>query len=648
MELQLSIYHGINPYPLKIHSQAKVFQAIKLMNQTQASYILINEGKKLRGIFTERDVVKLQANKIDIEKVNISEVMTSQLITLEETEVKDIIAVIAVFRKFGIRHLPIINNQEELIGIINYETIRNILKPADLLKFRQVKDSMITNVISSTLTTSVLELTELMANHRISCIVIVGNTDGKLSNPIGIVTERDIVKLTALQVNFNHIQAQDIMSAPVLKIYYQDTLWSAYEKMRINRIRRLIATDELGQMVGLITQSSMLNLLNPLEMCIALEALQQVVDNRTNELMLANEKLQHQIARERIMSTIAHRIRQSLNLDTILKTTVEELRQFLQADRVIVYKFNHDWTGQVIIESVSKEYPSFQDKNIVNYSLEKDYIEEYKNGNIHQVDDIYTHKLSESEMELVAALKMRSSLVLPILRCQDLWGLLAIHQCSSRRQWHQWETEFLQELVIQLGIAIQQTELYEKLHKLNKQLTSANRKLQRLATIDGLTQVANRRYFNEYLNKEWRRLMRDNQPISLILCDIDYFKFYNDNYGHQLGDECLQKVARQMQNAIRRPADLVARYGGEEFAIILPNTDYQGAIYVAEKMTNKIQSSHIPHAKSLVNNYITMSVGVVTTLPCAETSPEMLINAADQALYEAKLGGRNQIISYQL
>jgi diguanylate cyclase (GGDEF)-like protein len=174
-------------------------------------------------------------------------------------------------------------------------------------------------------------------------------------------------------------------------------------------------------------------------------------------------------------------------------------------------------------------------------------------------------------------------------------------------------------------------------------LQEANQELERLATLDGLTQVSNRRRFDLYLTQEWQRLARDQQILSLILCDVDYFKRYNDCYGHQAGDYCLQIVARAMKGVIKRPADLLARYGGEEFAVILPQTNRWGAMQVAETLRQAILDAEIPHADSNVSDYVTLSVGVATVLPSQLNSIEELIADADRALYQAKQMGRDRI-----
>ena len=177
-----------------------------------------------------------------------------------------------------------------------------------------------------------------------------------------------------------------------------------------------------------------------------------------------------------------------------------------------------------------------------------------------------------------------------------------------------------------------------------EKLEEANSELNRLATVDALTQVPNRRHFEEILSKEWLRMRREGLPLSLILSDVDFFKDYNDHYGHRAGDECLQSVAQCMNRCIRRPSDFVARYGGEEFTAILPNTDSQGAYSVAENMRKEILSMKRAHVGSGVSDYVTMSFGVATVIPTADRDGlETLIKTADDALYASKKGNRNQV-----
>ncbi|MBD2677278.1 MULTISPECIES: PleD family two-component system response regulator [Nostoc] len=184
---------------------------------------------------------------------------------------------------------------------------------------------------------------------------------------------------------------------------------------------------------------------------------------------------------------------------------------------------------------------------------------------------------------------------------------------------------------------IQQSQLQQKLEAVNLEL-------QRLVTIDGLTEVANRRGFEEYFYQEWQRMKREQQPLSLILCDVDFFKSYNDTYGHRVGDRCLIKIAQAIKDIVKRPGDLVARYGGEEFAVILPNTDTQGATYVAEKICDAVRKLAIPHQNSQVSRHVTISAGFTTVIPQLNSDLEEMFAAADRALYQAKKAGRDRFV----
>lgn len=166
--------------------------------------------------------------------------------------------------------------------------------------------------------------------------------------------------------------------------------------------------------------------------------------------------------------------------------------------------------------------------------------------------------------------------------------------------------------------------------------------LTKLATVDGLTGIANRRSFDTALNREWRRLARTGQPLSVILMDVDHFKQFNDTYGHGLGDDCLKRVARAAADTIKRPADLVARYGGEEFVVLLPETDLEGAKFAAEAVRTAISNLKIPHTGSSAADHVTVSLGVAQGAPSDGGEQSTVVEAADKQLYKAKKDGRNR------
>ncbi len=183
--------------------------------------------------------------------------------------------------------------------------------------------------------------------------------------------------------------------------------------------------------------------------------------------------------------------------------------------------------------------------------------------------------------------------------------------------------------------------LAERNRMLMADLERKNKELERLSFLDSLTGIPNRRYFDKVFEQEWRRAGRSGALLSIIMADIDDFKSYNDNYGHLAGDECLNRVAQAMNHSLNRPGDFVARYGGEEFAIVLPETDPEGAYRLAEKIRTQICGLNIEHSAARACGMITMSLGVASIVPSVEQQAAHLVEMADQALYAAKNEGRN-------
>ena len=188
---------------------------------------------------------------------------------------------------------------------------------------------------------------------------------------------------------------------------------------------------------------------------------------------------------------------------------------------------------------------------------------------------------------------------------------------------------------------LREAELLDVTIKLKK----ANNTLQKLSYIDALTDIGNRRYFDELYSKEWRRARRENCHIALALIDIDYFKNFNDLYGHQVGDECLTKVSQAISDSLKRPVDFVARYGGEEFAVVLPQTDIKGIKCVMNNIMQAVQNLNIRHEGSETANHVTVSIGLASAVPDDRLHPASLIAEADRALYKAKEEGRNRVVS---
>ncbi|MEO0868326.1 MAG: CBS domain-containing protein [Cyanobacteria bacterium J06642_11] len=249
-----------------------------------ASCALVVDDGKILGIFTERDIVRLTARGTALGKLTIAEVMTTPVRTLQESAFQDIFAVLFLFRRYQIRHLPIVDGDNRPIGLVTPESIRQVLRPANLLKMRRVADVMSTTVIHAPPTASVMELAQQMAEHRVSCVVIVDVDSHQASQreihafmPVGIVTERDIVQFQALELNLQRLTAQDVMSAPLFLLEPTDSLWTAHQEMKSRRVRRLVVSWNWGSGLGIVTQTSLLRVFDPIEMYGIIESMQQTL-----------------------------------------------------------------------------------------------------------------------------------------------------------------------------------------------------------------------------------------------------------------------------------------------------------------------------------------------------------------------------------
>lgn len=192
---------------------------------------------------------------------------------------------------------------------------------------------------------------------------------------------------------------------------------------------------------------------------------------------------------------------------------------------------------------------------------------------------------------------------------------------------------------------LQRDDAFRFLRDSQQKLADANIELQKLATLDGLTGIANRRRFDAALKSEWQRAQRDKRPLSVMLCDIDLFKLYNDANGHLAGDLCLKKVAAALTESLKRPADLAARFGGEEFVLVLPDTDCEGALVVARQCLQKVAALGIPNPQPGTTGVVTVSIGLATIIPSPDVSCDDLVGRADRAMHTAKQTGRNRVVS---
>jgi CBS domain-containing protein len=264
----------------KKHSQQEPDRSSNTLYGARSSCVLVMQDEKLVGIFTERDLVHLTALEIPIHDTKIGDVMHHPVLTISERELHNVFAALFLFRRHRIRHLAIVNNLDRLIGVVSLDSIRHILRPTNLLKIRRVAEVMTNQIISASPNTSVVELTKLMATHQISCVVIVEtahNSEESVRHPVGIVTERDIVHFQAIGLDFDRIQAQTVMSTPLFVLNPEDSLWKAHQEMERLQVRRLVVSWNWGNNLGIVTQTSLLRVFDPIEMHGVIDTLQRTL-----------------------------------------------------------------------------------------------------------------------------------------------------------------------------------------------------------------------------------------------------------------------------------------------------------------------------------------------------------------------------------
>ena len=351
-------------------------------------------------------------------------------------------------------------------------------------------------------------------------------------------------------------------------------------------------------------------------------------------------------ARRKLLFEISDRIRQSLNLKVILDTATDEIRTLFDCSLVALVAIDR--------KKVKFKAHAITPGRQIDLKKQIDYDYLCPDADTYQAylrgDTKIVEHSPKSEQSTTILSDSRAQLIVPIViqdsnytsgffsNAEDsvttqniLYGWLIVEQ-DAPPEWQPVEIDLVRDITTQLAIAIKQALLHQQLSQ--------------LALLDSLTRVYNRRSFDRQLRREWGRLKRIPAPLSLIMCDVDCFKIYNDTYGHQQGDRCLQQIAKAISSALKRPADILARYGGEEFVVILPHTPQIGGAKVAESIRSAVKDLKIPHHNSLVDSVVTLSLGVASTIPAAADNTQLLIEAADLALYQAKERGRDCVAVY--
>jgi PAS domain S-box-containing protein len=287
------------------------------------SSVLVIVDHRLVGIFTERDLVKLTASQTDLHSVTVGDVMTRDPMTLELSANHTVMTALAMFQQHQIRHLPILDDRQQLIGVVTPDHIRQVLQPVNLLKFKSVAEGMTTDVIHVRQTATVLEIAQIMNDRNIGSIVVVDRQERP--KPVGIITERDILQFQALELDLGQLLADTVMSSPLFCLQPTANLWAAQQVMQTKNIRRLVITNDRGELAGILTQSNLLQLLDPLEMLSMLDSLQSQLIDRAAELEQINQELRAEVMRRVQVEAQLRRASQTLTERVVARTAESAL-----------------------------------------------------------------------------------------------------------------------------------------------------------------------------------------------------------------------------------------------------------------------------------------------------------------------------------
>jgi diguanylate cyclase (GGDEF)-like protein len=339
--------------------------------------------------------------------------------------------------------------------------------------------------------------------------------------------------------------------------------------------------------------------------------------------------------RQELLSMVVSQTIHKRSPKEILKTVVNHLGQVFAVERAIIYQLDgkapegmrFEWSTEAFSNGYKEYYQYFQNNPWV-----WTFYSQLQCNHVEDIDGEPVRKINT----LLQQLQVKTCLSFPIIMQDHLWGVLLLHSCYQQREWLADEIEFLEVLSNQIAIAIHQYEL-------NAQLTSTQKQIEATNTTDELTLIPNARRFEQVLEKEWQRLAREDLPLTVLICKIDFFDLYQETYGEDLAKSCLQQVSWAIALVCQRPADLVARYSAEEFGVILPNTDLDGALFIADQILTSIQKLKINHLQSPIDQYVSLSIGINSLVPTLTILPSDLVDSAREALGRAIEAGGNRI-----
>jgi PAS domain S-box-containing protein len=575
----------------RLRAQCEVFSAsltTRLEIEARSSCVIIIESGKVIGVLTERDIVRLSAQQASLD-LPIANIITPSATTTKQSELTDLFAVLNFFQQKQIRHLPILDDAECLIGLITYESLIHVTRPIDLLRLQKAQEVMTRSVICTDPSAKMLEIVQLMAENQISCVVLT-QMEEHHQIPVGMITERDLVQFQALELNLADTVAQAVMSTPVFCITPEDSLWAVQEILEKNLIQRVVVTGGEGEVVGIVSQSNLLQSMNPLELYGLATTLESKVKDLEAEklalLQIRAEEMEQQIRertdslsmkaeQEKLLLEIAIQIRNSLDVATILNTTVNQVRRLLKCDRVIIYQFRPDWSGMVIAESLEIGERSILHHEAPDFFINLERLEVYRHGRIEIFRDINTEAMGHEQREMLLNFDIRAQLMMPIVLDRALWGLMIASHHNQPRNWQESEVELLESLSMQVTIALQQSTTYQALQAEVKERQQAEKELAQL-NIELEERIAQRTTALQERESRYRALMEGaGDAILVINCQgiiLEVNRRAEELFGYSR-----EVLLRMQQSQLYPPSELDIVANSLEYCLSAELTDKQSA-----------------------------------------------------------------------
>lgn len=592
-----------------------------LMAEARASIILVVEEGQLLGVFDESEALKVIFTLQNLAQITVAQVMKQPAVTLRQAENQNVFNALALLRQHQIYHLPILDEKDQLAGIVTSASLRGVLPLDELLKIRTLAELVSPPVIQAPATTSVLDVAQLMVKHQVDCVILTEINNEQVLKPVGSLLARNIIKLHVLELDLSQIQAQAVMSYPLPCFSPSESVLAAYWQMQQQQVQRLLVIGDGGELLSIVSPTSFLYALDIDDMRRTVQQLQQVTEDFQDEksalehefsVLLERPPLENstelleQLECSRILAGMSMRIRESLDLEHILQTAVNEVWQFLQTDRVIIYRFHPDMSGTVVVEALSEGWRPVLNCTIKDACFGQDYAQAYKHGRTQVIENIYTAGLTQCHIDILVIYDIWASLVVPIMQGKELWGLLCAYNCSGPKYWRPFEVDLLKQLSTHIAIAIQQSELYQKLqYELS----------QRKRTEEYLKQSLKEK---EILLKEIHHRVKNNLQVisSLLRLQSDSVK-----------DEKILSLLRDSQNRIRSIA-LIHEKLYQSKDLLKINFDE----YIRELMHNLKHSyaTNAPRVK-LITNAKEIWFNIETAIPCSLLINELVSNAFKHA-----------------